>query len=108
MWTAVWTTGRARTAFGFLVFPAFLLAQHGSSPGVRVDESSLGAKIFRAQCAGCHGLDGSGAGAGPSLNSGTFRHGSSDDAIVGTISKGVRGTAMPAFSFDAMQMPQIL
>ena len=27
---------------------------------------------------------------------------------VGTFSKGVRGTAMSAFSFDAMQMPQIL
>jgi putative heme-binding domain-containing protein len=75
---------------------------------VRVDESAPGAKIFRAQCAGCHGLDGSGSGAGPSLNSGTFRHGSSDDAIVATISKGVRGTSMPAFSFDAFQMPQLL
>src|SRR3712207_8980140 len=36
---------------------ANLAAQHGSNPAVRVDESSQGAKSFRAQCAGCHGLD---------------------------------------------------
>jgi cytochrome c oxidase cbb3-type subunit III len=71
---------------------------------VRVDQSSEGAKLFRAQCAGCHAPDGSGTGAGPSLNSGTFRRGNSDEAIVTTISKGVPGTSMPAFSFDAGHM----
>jgi putative heme-binding domain-containing protein len=42
------------------------------------------------------------------LNSGVFRRGDSDEAIVATISKGVPGTAMPAFSFDAGQMPQVV
>jgi putative heme-binding domain-containing protein len=92
----------------FFVFAAILGAQHGSSPGVRVDQSSEGAKLFRAQCAGCHALDGSGTGAGPSLNSGVFRRGGSDDAIVATISKGSAGTSMPAFSFDAGQMWQLV
>jgi cytochrome c oxidase cbb3-type subunit III len=99
---------RTRAILSSLVFPAILAAQHGSSPGVRVDESSAGAKMFRAQCAGCHGLDGSGTGAGPNINSGTFRRGGSDDAIVATISKGVSGTSMPAFSFDAGQMWQLV
>lgn len=91
-----------------LVAAALGLAQHGSTPAIRVDQSTEGARLFRAQCAGCHGIDGSGTGAAPAVNTGRFRHGSSDQAIVTTISKGVAGTVMPAFSFDALQMPQIV
>jgi putative heme-binding domain-containing protein len=91
-----------------LALAASVKAQHGSSPAVQVDQSTRGATLFRAQCAGCHGLDGAGTGAGPALNSGVFRHGDTDEAIVRTISKGVPGTAMPAFSYDATQMPHLV
>lgn len=93
-----------RTVTVYLAICLGLAAQHGSSPSVVIDTTSEGAKLFRGQCAGCHGIDGSGAGAGPALNTGSFRHGSTDEAIVATISKGVPGTTMPAFSYDASQM----
>lgn len=97
-----------RAVLSVLALSASAMAQHGSNPAVRVDQASGGAKLFRAQCASCHGLDGSGTGAGPALNTGVFRRGSSDEAIVGTISKGVAGTSMPAFSYDAGQMWQLV
>jgi putative heme-binding domain-containing protein len=99
---------RAQVLAGLLLTASAGFSQHGSSQGARIDQSTEGAQIFRAQCAGCHGLDGSGTGAGPALNRGTFRRGSTDDAIVATVSKGVAGTTMPAFSFDARQMPQVV
>lgn len=95
---------RAPAVLSIFLVCSTLAAQHGSNPAVTIDQSSAGAKLFRAQCAGCHGPDGSGTGQGPSLNSGVFKHGSSDDAIVNTVSKGVPGTTMPGFSYDALQM----
>jgi len=90
--------------------PAY--AQHGSStvvnPYTSPEHEQAGAKLFRAQCAGCHGPDGTGTGAGASLASGTFVHGGSDEAIFRTISKGVPGTTMPAFSFSGLQIWQLV
>lgn len=99
---------RTRALLGLLMLSATAAAQHGSNAAVRLDQTSEGAKMFRAQCAGCHGLDGAGTGAGPNLNMSNFRRGSSDEAIVTTISKGVPGSSMPAFSFDAGQMWQLV
>ena len=63
-----------------------VLAQHGSStvvnPYTSPEHEQAGAKLFRAQCAGCHGPDGTGTGAGASLASGTFVHGGSDEAAI--------------------------
>ncbi|HYP04676.1 MAG TPA: c-type cytochrome [Bryobacteraceae bacterium] len=91
-----------------VTFCATLAAQHGSNPAVVIDTTSEGALLFRGQCANCHGIDGAGAAAGPALNTGTFKHGGTDEAIVATISKGVPGTTMPSFSFDASQMWKLL
>jgi putative heme-binding domain-containing protein len=99
---------RKPALFSIFFFSATLAAQHGSNPAVRLDQTTVGAKIFRAQCAACHGIDGSGTGAGPNINSGNFRRGSSDDALVTTISKGVPGTSMPAFSLEGGQMWQLV
>jgi len=89
-----------------------VLAQHGSStvvnPYTGPEHEQAGAKLFRAQCAGCHGPDGTGTGAGASLASGTFLHGGSDEALFRTISKGVPGTTMPAFSFSGLQIWQLV
>src|SRR3954452_13046488 len=99
---------RVQTAGLLLLTAALVSAQHGSSPAIRLDQSSVGGRIFRAQCAGCHGVDGSGTGAARALNNGKLRHGATDEAIVATVSKGVAGTTMPAFSFDALQMPELV
>jgi putative heme-binding domain-containing protein len=109
-----WLRTRGRTV-GIAVLAALALpalAQHGSSTAVnpytsREDEQA-GAKLFRAQCAGCHGPDGTGTGAGPNLASGTLAHGHSDEAVFTSISKGFPGTSMPAFSFSGLQVWQLV
>lgn len=89
-----------------------LLAQHGSTnvvnPYTSREHAEAGAKLFRSQCAGCHGPDGTGTGAGPTLTSGTFKHGGSDEALFGTISKGVPGTSMPPFSLSGLQTWELI
>jgi cytochrome c oxidase cbb3-type subunit 3 len=97
-------------AIVFFILP--LWAQHGSTtvvnPYTGPEHEQAGAKLFRAQCAGCHGPDGTGTGAGASLASGTFVHGGSDEALFGTISKGLPGTTMPAFSFSGLQIWELV
>ena len=100
---------------GVLIFGVLcvsLAGQHGSdttvNPYTGPAHAMAGAKLFRAQCAGCHGPDGAGTGAGPALNSGIFRRGGSDEAIFQTISKGVAGTSMPGFSFSGLQIWQLV
>jgi len=104
-------TGTLRAALCFvLALPA--VAQHGSSTVVNPNTSPLdeeaGSRLFRAQCAGCHGRDGTGTGTGPNLVSGTLVHGHSDEAIFTSISKGFPGTPMPAFSFSGQQIWQLV
>lgn len=104
---------RGRTIAGLLLLALQSGAQHGSTtvvnPYTKPEDQLLGAKLYRAQCAGCHGLEGAGTGTGPDLISGKFRHGSSDEALFQTISKGVPGTPMPAFSsFTGLQVWQLV
>ena len=47
-------------------------------------------------------------GAGPNIASGTLPHGGSDEAVFRTISKGMPGTSMPAFSFSGLQIWQLV
>jgi putative heme-binding domain-containing protein len=102
--------GRRVVAFVFVGLP--LAAQHGSTtainPYTAPEDALAGAKLFRAQCAGCHGPEGAGTGAGPSLTSGRFRRGGSDEALFQSISKGVPGTSMPAFAFTGLQIWQLV
>jgi len=89
-----------------------VLAQHGSikvvNPFTAPEDQAAGAKLFRAQCASCHGSNGRGTTAGPDLTSGTLRRGSSDEAVFQTISKGSPGTAMPAFNFNGERIWQLV
>jgi cytochrome c oxidase cbb3-type subunit 3 len=102
----------ARTIEALLLLWLPLAAQHGSTTAVNPytgpEHAAAGAKLFRAQCAGCHGPEGAGTAAGPSLTSGIFRRGGSDDALFQTIAKGVAGTSMPAFSFSGLQIWQLV
>ncbi len=88
------------------------VAQHGSSttvnPYVTPEHAAEGARVYRGSCAGCHGPDGAGTGAGPAINTGNLRRGSSDEAVFQTITKGVPGTAMPAFSLGGLQTWQVV
>ena len=55
-----------------------------------------GAKLFAANCSGCHGAKGEG-GEGPALNNKVLLSTATDRFFVETIGKGRRGTAMKGF-----------
>ncbi|HEX4593928.1 MAG TPA: c-type cytochrome [Bryobacteraceae bacterium] len=95
----------------FLPALAGLQAQHGSSPDVPFstpEDQAMGERSFRSQCAACHAPDASGGVVGPSLSSGTFKHGGSDEALFRVITKGVPGTAMTAFPLGGREVWQII
>lgn len=70
-----------------------LLAAGGSARGQGRAEAE-GETQFRAHCARCHGVGGTG-GEGPSLNRPVLRHAADDAALATIISNGIEGTGMP-------------
>jgi len=68
---------------------------------------AAGAKTFRSHCSPCHGINGEG-GRGPNLASGRFYHGSSDKALLETISNGIPGTEMPGLFYSPDRIRQIV
>ena len=101
-----------RTIGVFVFLSVAVVAQHGSTTAVNPytgpEHARAGAKLYRAQCAGCHGPEGAGTGAGPNLAAGVFKRGGTDEALFQTISKGVPGTTMPAFSLSGLQTWQLV
>jgi cytochrome c oxidase cbb3-type subunit 3 len=103
---------RLKGALAVALLSLPVMAQHGSTtvvnPYTSREHEQAGARLFRSQCAGCHGPDGAGTGAGPNLVSGTLVHGGSDEALFGSISKGLPGSSMPAFSFSGLQIWELV
>jgi putative heme-binding domain-containing protein len=56
-----------------------------------------GKKIFDAQCAWCHGAEGTG-GTGPNLQRPTLRNAANDAALAQLVRIGIPGTEMPSFA----------
>ena len=87
-------------------------AQHGNitsgNPASTPEDRAAGARLFRVQCAGCHGLDGTGGAGGSNLTTGSFRHGSSDEALFRNIANGIPGTAMTGTPQDGRQIWQLV
>ena len=95
----------------FLAAVAALEAQYGSAPDrpfSTPDDVAAGAQSFRSQCAACHGPEASGGVVGPSLTTGTFKNGGSDEALYRVITKGVPGTAMAAFTLSGREVWQLI
>jgi putative heme-binding domain-containing protein len=67
-----------------------------------------GASLFRSNCSPCHGLNAQGGGRGPSLASGRWIRGSSDETIFRTITRGVAGTDMPGHDFPDSEVWAII
>lgn len=59
-------------------------------------DADLGARIYAASCAGCHGPNGEG-GDGPALNNPVLQQFATDTFLTETIARGRRGTPMAAF-----------
>ena len=79
----------------------------GEISSAQQNDVAAGEPLFRLHCAECHGMDGEG-GRGPDLRRGVYQHGSSDEALYRTISKGVAGTPMPATTISDAQLWQIV
>lgn len=79
-----------------LIVPVRAGAQTRPAGATPSTDAAAGRRIFDAQCAWCHGTEGTG-GMGPSLQ-GKLRHGSTAASIVEIITNGIAGTDMPAFS----------
>ncbi len=72
------------------------------------DDRKAGARIFREQCTGCHGADGSGGSVGPSLIRSQYNHGDSDLAIYQVLRDGIPGTAMQSAGLTLLERLQVI
>lgn len=79
-----------------------------SNPFSSEADVARGQRNYMAQCAACHGIDGKGGNAGPALNTGNFKHASSDEALFQVINKGIPGTVMPASSLNPVPVWQLV
>jgi putative heme-binding domain-containing protein len=75
-------------------------------PASRAD-IQLGARVFAAQCVVCHGATGN-LVAGVDLRSGRFKRASNDFELREVITTGIKGTAMPPFSFTPAELTGII
>ena len=82
---------------------ASLLAQHGYTPADVED----GGRLFRANCANCHGPDGNFI-PGIDLGRNRFKTASTDSDLVRVIRIGVPGTAMPPNNYSEFQATTIV
>jgi putative heme-binding domain-containing protein len=70
--------------------------------------TAAGQRLFAANCAVCHGPDGTGGTARVNLTRGEFKRGGSDEELFNTISKGVPGTEMPGSFLSAGEIRQVV
>src|SRR5216684_8708624 len=71
-----------------------LLMLAGTALAQTPGDVAAGKRLFQAQCARCHGQEGSG-GEGPSLARPVLMHAKDDVALVTLIRTGIEGTEMP-------------
>lgn len=70
-------------------------------------EIDNGARVYQANCSGCHGPEGD-AVAGTNFSTGQIRRAGSDDALVRIIIAGIPGTPMPPSNFSDGQAGTIV
>jgi cytochrome c oxidase cbb3-type subunit III len=79
----------------FIHLSIFTSAQTRTAAPASGSDLAAGRKVFDAQCAWCHGTDGTG-GTGPNLQ-GRLAHATDLKSVVDIITSGIPGTEMPSF-----------
>src|SRR5262245_35495251 len=93
------------------VLAALHAQDHGDgkkNPYTTPEDLRSGSRLYRAACAACHGLEGGGGSNGPSLTTGTFKRGGTDEALHRTITNGIPGTPMSAFPLGDREVWQLV
>jgi putative heme-binding domain-containing protein len=67
----------------------------------------VGARVFASQCVVCHGATGN-LVAGVDLRSGRFNRASNDSDLMQIVTEGIKGTAMPAFTFNPAELTGVI
>ena len=67
----------------------------------------VGARVFASQCVVCHGATGN-LVAGVDLRSGRFKLASNDGDLMQIVMEGIKGTAMPAFTFNPAELTGVI
>ena len=86
-----------------LLIPAAGIAQHDYTPADVED----GGRLYRANCANCHGPDGDGI-PGIDLGHGRFRQAATDEDLIRIIRRGIPGTPMPPTTYSDFQLRTIV
>jgi cytochrome c oxidase cbb3-type subunit III len=73
-------------------------------PSNTPDTVERGHAFFANNCGICHGADAHGGDKAPDLNTGRFKHATSDQDLFSVITHGVPGTIMPANNLPAEQL----
>jgi putative heme-binding domain-containing protein len=79
-----------------LLTAAAAFSQNVQDHAYASDDVQAGARLYAAQCTGCHGPNGETV-PGVDFRRGLFRRSSSDDDLAKVITTGVAGSGMPAF-----------
>ena len=77
-------------------------------PNLKANDVQNGALVYAEKCASCHGGDGHGGVASPSLANVELKQGVSDWAIYKTIRNGIPDTAMAAHSLNGSEIWQLV
>jgi mono/diheme cytochrome c family protein len=71
-------------------------------------DTAAGQRLFAANCAVCHGFDGTGSTVPINLTRGEFKRGGSDEELFNTITKGIPGTEMPGSFLSPSEIKQVV
>ena len=82
-------------------------AQGAADHAYTAADIETGSRLYAAQCALCHGVNGDGVN-GINLRLGQFRRVSSDDDLARVLSTGVPGTGMPSFKFQPAEVTGVV
>lgn len=90
-------------ACSLILLAGAMYAQHSYTPADVED----GGRLFRANCAGCHGAEGD-LVPGIDLGHAKFKRASTDDDLVNIIRTGIAGTPMPPGNYTEFQASTIV